>query len=231
MIVYERGQNEGEHLTEEEYKQKYRRKSMNHVEIDIFKGGAKSLSGLKKDLEKLNISINLKEHDRGYSCSLDWLIPTGIIFTFLKPYFETFLKKAAEDHYKILKQICTELYRIAIKPKEEPKIIREDGSVKETIFTMHFSVIHRITKNEKSITLKLMFPKSCTSDYFEKSITSFVDLLSYLEDTTHSEDFFNKLIKFGTHGTEVLWYNKSKKTLEFLDIVKSSKAKSIVAKH
>ncbi|HWU42010.1 MAG TPA: hypothetical protein VN132_01190, partial [Bdellovibrio sp.] len=93
-----------------------------------------------------------------------------------------------------------------------------------------FSVLHKITKDEKSITLKLMLPKGCTQDYFERSITCFLQSLVELEDSAKSDALFEKLVKAdrGMLGSKILWYNESKQALEFLDIVESSKSKTLI---
>lgn len=194
--------------------------------------GAESLFEIQNELEKLSLSVSVKERaDGGPFAALDWIIPTGISLVVLKPYFETFLTKAAEDHYEMLKKfLMDKLFKKAITPDEEFKIVYMDGTEKQTIFTMHFSVLYKITKDGKSITLKLMFPKGCTQDYFERSIIRFLQSQAELEDSAKSDVLFDKLVKAdrGMLGTKILWYNESKQALEFLDIVESSKAKNLI---
>ena len=206
---------------------------MNHLEISVDKHlGIESFDDIKNELELSNIYVRIKEHSiTGNYALLDWIIPTGISLIILKPYYETFLKKAAEDHYEMLKAFLKDrLYKKAIHPDEEFKIVSMNGKEKETFFTMHFSVLHKITKDNKSITLKLMFPKDCSNIYFEKAIFSFVELQSELEDKKEADLLFDKLVKsdHGMYGSKIVWYNASKETLEFLDITQSAITKSIV---
>lgn len=208
---------------------------MHHIEISVDERlGAGSFFDIQKGLEAMSLSMNIKEHSiREPFASLEWVIPTGIVLVILKPYYETFLVKAAEDHYEMMKSfIKSKLYKKAIQPDSEYKIVNIDGVEKETIFTMHFSVMHKITKGDKSISLRLMFPKKCSSEYFEKAISKFMLFQSELEDKHQVDLWFDKLVKAdgGMLGVKVFWYNESKSSLEFLDLIQSARTKSIVAK-
>lgn len=208
---------------------------MSHLKISIDKHfGTESLSDIQYFLNELNIELEIEEHSaKGPYLSLDWIIPTGFSLIILKPYYETFLKKAAEDHYEMFKSFLkNKLYNKAINPENEFQIVTMNGVVKETIFTMHFSVMHTLNKDARHISLKLMFPKNCTAEYFEKSILEFSMLQAELEDKNRSDELFDKLLisDRGNYGVKILWFNEELNELEFLDLTQSAKTKSIVAK-
>lgn len=191
------------------------------------------LDDIKQSLEDAGFSVEIhKRAQGGPFMSLDWIIPTGFALVLLKPYYETLLIKAAEDHYEILKGITKRLYKKAIHPENEFKIVSMSGVEKETIFTMNFSVLHEITKGDSKIHLKLMFPKSCSSEYFERSIAEFSKLQSELMNKEQADRLFDKLVEadMGRHGAKIFWYNDVNQKLEFLDLIESSKKKCIVAK-
>lgn len=190
-------------------------------------------SNIVYDLNNMDLEVQEKKlSSEGHYASLDWIIPTGISLIILKPYYETFLKKAAEDHYVMLKEFLkNKLYKEAINPKDEFKILNNKGVEKDTFFTMHFSMLHKLSKNNQHVTLKLMFPKNCSPEYFETSIKSFIELQNELEDELKSHELFDKLIhadKFSL-SEKIVWYNEKINQLEYLDLVESSKNKSIVA--
>lgn len=207
---------------------------MNSIEISVHEYiGKEEFIEIQEELDSLNLKLELKEYRAsGPYASLDWIIPTGVILVILKPYFEAFLQKAGEDHYEILKGFFKKLYQKAITPKDEFKIFSAAGFEKDTIFTMHFSVLHHIIKDKNRVTLKLMFPKGCSPEYFEKSLTAFMQFQLELEDKELSEKLFDKLVSLdhGRYGDKIFWYNESKDALEFLDISASARSKSIVPK-
>lgn len=207
---------------------------MADLSITIQEGlGNEELNDIKRSLEETGLNVEIHKRDQsGPFASLDWIIPTGFALVLLKPYYETLLKKAAEDHYEILKGITKRLYKKAIHPENEYKIVSMNGTEKETIFTMHFSVLHEMSKDNRKIHLKLMFPKNCSSEYFERSISEFSKLQSELMEKEQADRLFDKLVDAdkGRYGAKIFWYNDAKEKLEFLDLIESSKNKDIVAK-
>jgi hypothetical protein len=188
--------------------------------------------GIKDSLSELDIELEVEEHSsKGPYISLDWLIPTGFVLMVLKPYYETFMQKAAEDHYEKLKSFVNKrLYDKAINPEEEFQIVSSNGAVKETILTMNFSVMHDLYKDGRTMQLKLMFPKKCSSAYFEKAVLTFISFQAELLEQTKSDALFESLLlnDRGRYGVKVLWFNEESQKLEFLDVIESAKSKSIV---
>lgn len=85
---------------------------MSHFELKVHQRiGKDEFDDLKISLSDLGYDIEVSEHSSsGPYASLDWLIPTGIGLLIAKPYFETFLKKAAEDHYLLLKEAFKKIF-------------------------------------------------------------------------------------------------------------------------
>lgn len=195
--------------------------------------GKEEFESIQKSIEETGVNVDIHQRADGgpYAC-LDWIMPTGFAVYLIKPYFETFLQKAAEDHYELLKRLTKRLYQKAIHPETEWKIVSVGGIEKETIFTMHFSVIHELEKDGKQLHLKLMFPKSCSVEYFEKSLSEFSKLQSELMNKGQADLLFDKLVEVdqGRYGAKIFWYNTDEKKLEFIDLIESSKNKAIIAK-
>ena len=190
-------------------------------------------SDIIDNLNNMNLEVTKKTlPSEGHYASLDWIIPTGFSLMILKPYYETFLKKAAEDHYSMLKEFLkNKLYKEAIQPEHKFKIVNNKGVEKNTIFTMHFSMLHKLSKNNKHLTLKLMFPNNCSPEYFETSVKAFIQLQSDLDDKYKSDELFDNLMNSDRFSLseKIVWYNEEINQLEYLDLIESSKNKKIVA--
>ncbi|BCB08702.1 hypothetical protein HHSLTHF2_25920 [Vreelandella venusta] len=209
---------------------------MAHFELKVHeKIGKEEFDDLKVSLNDLGYDVEISEHSNsGPYASLDWLIPTGIGLFIAKPYFETILKKAAEDHYVLLKEAFKRyLYPKGINPeKNEFKLVTNDGVEKETFFTLHFSIYTKITGSNGDLTLKLMFPKECSAEYFDQSIEKYSNFVSAFISSGSEAELADKLVEFdsGRRWTKILWLNDSSQEIELVDVVLSSKNKTIISR-
>lgn len=208
---------------------------MSHFELKVHQQiGKEEFDDLKVSLSELGYDIEVSEHSSsGPYASLDWLIPTGIGLLIAKPYFETFLKKAAEDHYSLLKEVFKKnLYPKSINPeRNEFKLVTTGGVEKDTFFTLHFSIYTRLSSSSGDITLKLMFPKKCSNEYFNNAIEKYTNFLSiYIGNGTEAE-LADKLVELdsGRRWTKILWLNDRSQEIELVDVVLSSKNKTFVS--
>lgn len=208
---------------------------MRHFELKVHEQiGKEEFDDLKVSLSDLGYDVEISEHtNSGAYASLDWLIPTGIGLFLAKPYFETILKKAAEDHYLLLKKALKKhLYPKSINPeKNEFKLVTNEGLEKETFFTLHFSIYTKISGKNGDVTLRLMFPKGCSSEYFNQSIEQFTNLVSGYINRDSEAELADKLIELdsGRRWTKILWLNDSSQEIELVDTALSSKNKTFIS--
>lgn len=196
--------------------------------------GKEEFDDLKASLSDLGYDIEISEHSSsGPYASLDWLIPTGIGLYIAKPYFETFLKKAAEDHYELLKKTFkTYLYPKSINPeKNEFKLVTNGGKEKDTFFTLHFSMYTKLSSSNGDVTLKLMFPKGCSAEYFNQAIELYTNFISGYVSKGGEVELADKLIELdsGRRWTKILWLDDKSQEIELVDVVLSSKNKTFIS--
>lgn len=208
---------------------------MGHFELKVHQQiGKDEFDDFKVSLSDLGYDFEISEHSSsGPYASLDWLIPTGIGLFIAKPYFETILKKAAEDHYLLLKEAFKKyLYPKSIKPeKNEFKLFTSGGVEKETFFTLHFSIYTKISGSNGEVTLKLMFPKGCSAEYFNQAIEQYTNLLSAYISNGSEAELADKLFELdsGRLWAKILWLNDSSQEIELVDVVLSSKNKTFIS--
>jgi hypothetical protein len=208
---------------------------VSHFELKVHTQiGKEEFDDLKVSLIDLGYDVDVSEHSSsGPYASLDWLIPTGIGLLIAKPYFEAFLKKAAEDHYSLLKEAFKKyLYPKSINPvRNEFKLVTNGGVEKDTFFTLHFSIYTKLYSSDGDITLKLMFPKGCSVEYFNQAIEKYTNFISvYLSNGAEAE-LVEKLVELdsGRRWTKILWFNDKSQEIELVDVVLSAKNKVLVS--
>lgn len=54
------------------------------------------------EISECGVKVKINKRENGVWNALEWTIPTLIVGYILKPYFETFLKEAGKEHYRIL---------------------------------------------------------------------------------------------------------------------------------
>lgn len=209
---------------------------MTHFKLKVHEQvGKEEFDDLKVSLNDLGYDVEISEHSSsGPYASLDWLIPTGIGLFIAKPYFEAILTKAAEDHYLLLKESFKRyLYPKSINPeKNEFKLVVNGGVEKETFFTLHFSIYTIISGANGDLSLKLMFPKGCSAEYFNESIEKYSNFLSAYISSGSESELADKLVEMdsGRRWTKILWLNDSSQEIELVDVVLSSKNKTFISK-
>ncbi|MGB0443386.1 MAG: hypothetical protein ACPGFK_00925, partial [Flavobacteriaceae bacterium] len=56
------------------------------------------------EIFKCGANVKINKRENSVWNAIEWTIPTIIVGYILKPYFETFLKEAGKEHYKILSE-------------------------------------------------------------------------------------------------------------------------------
>jgi hypothetical protein len=125
--------------------------------------------------ERLNIEIH-REESHLMAC-FEWAIP-GIIAAYIfKPYFESFLKEAGKDHYKLLKLSLSKLLRFT---KDAPiRTITADSSTSKIDLnnsqSKAISIYFQLKDNRK---IKLLFDNNLLIDDWLKSLDTFLNIMN-----------------------------------------------------
>ncbi len=180
--------------------------------------------------EQVDVTIVRREPEGPFN-TLDWLIPTGIILFIAKPYFETILKKMAEDHYAILKNATSKLWKKFFGPK--PEIIRVvyglQGVIKESIFSRSFSITAQSVEGTK---ITLLFLNDATVDDFALGIQEF-GMLMRQHHSSGGADVLSRLLESRElppkHWQQLVYLNPKTKKLELIDYVQSSKQRKLIS--
>lgn len=169
----------------------------------------------------------------GALARFDWLLPCGVSMELIQPFYETQVEPARASFVAPLKQLIeTELYKKMIHAHDPFQLKNKDGSVKQTLFSMHCCLNYTLRGQHDEMNLRLMFPVDCSGEYFRDAIFSFMQMLEdvYLASST---DLFLEMLKKADgqgFGTRVLWYNEEIGRTEFVDVERSQKSNTVVKK-
>lgn len=172
---------------------------------------------------KINARVVRRPPD-GPFMSLDWLIPTGIILFIAKPYFETFVKKAAEDHYAILKSATSKLWKKFFGPKPEIErfVYGPEGVEKVSIFSRSFSVT---AEDVRGVKMTLLFLKDTKAKDFALAVEKF-EILMLHHHSSRGNDALSRLLDSRElpprEWQQLIYLNPQSRQLVLLDYVKSS---------
>ncbi|MEQ6342916.1 MAG: hypothetical protein M3A44_15050 [Gammaproteobacteria bacterium] len=184
------------------------------------------------DLSRDHIDTTVvRRPPEGPFAALDWLIPTGIILFIAKPYFETILKKMAEDHYAILKSATGKLWKkfFGPKPEIERAVHGRGGVVKESPFSRSFSITAQSVHGTK---ITLLFPRDVTSEDFVLAIEKF-ELLMLQHHASGGADPLSSLLESRElppmDWQQLIYLNPKSKRLELIDYVQSSRLSELIS--
>ena len=117
-------------------------------------------------IKECGVKIKLKKRENHPWAALEWTIPTIIVAYILKPYFETFLKEAGKDHYKILSRKLKKI--IAKGRKIDTKLITATQSTKKLDKTYSQSgSVSMIIETRTGRYIKLLFDKDLSKKDWE----------------------------------------------------------------
>lgn len=121
-----------------------------------------------------NVIINKRENS--VSSALEWTIPTIIVGYILKPYFETFLKEAGKEHYKILSEKIKPLLK---KGKSfESKLLNASQSTEKLSKTYNQShSISIIVETKSGRLIKLLFDNDLRLKDWEEAMDELLDFV------------------------------------------------------
>jgi hypothetical protein len=179
----------------------------------------------------LRAEIVRRPQDGPYA-SLDWLIPTGIILLVAKPYYETMLKKMAEDHYLLLKKAAAKLWHkfFGKKPEIERYVFLFDGRVKESIFSRGFSIKSATLEGTK---ITMLFLNDTPAEDFELGIEEFMKLMANHYESGGT-DPLSEMLNAPTRRPPKTWeqlvyFDSASKEIDLIDYVTSAKSGKLVS--
>jgi len=183
------------------------------------------------DLSEMDVEAKIvRRESEGPFMALDWLIPTGIILFIAKPYFETILKKMAEDHYVMLKSATSKLWQkmFGANPEIERFVVVHGGKIKESIFSRSFSVTAQSVDGHK---ITLLFLKGANQEEFDAAIEMF-EALMLNHHSSQGKDFLSGLLEarkqIPKHWQQLIYLNPESRQLELIDYIQSSKQQRLI---
>jgi hypothetical protein len=182
------------------------------------------------ELKEGGVSIEvIKRGSGGVFNALEWLIPTGVILILAKPYFETIMKKMAEDHYAVSKKAISKLWLKFFGEKPEiTQVLCDSSGVKESPFSRGISLGAMRVDGGKVI---LRFSRSTPKADFDLAVEEFERMVSqhYAEgnDGVLWKAMYS-LPHFGPQFEALVYLNPETKKLELVDYIQSSRQKRLV---
>lgn len=182
------------------------------------------------ELNEGGVSVEVVQREGGgiYN-TLEWLIPTGVILFFAKPYCETIMKKMAEDHYSVSKKAISKLWTKFFGEKPEiTQVPCKPSSVQESPFSRGISLVTTRVDGGKII---LLFSCSTPKTDFDIAVEEFEQLVSqHLVEGNEGALWkaMYSLPHFGPQFQALVYLNPETKKLELVDYIQSSRLKRLV---
>ncbi|MCC2604418.1 hypothetical protein [Planctobacterium marinum] len=169
-------------------------------------------------VDQMEVGLDLKKMPKPgpFACA-EWFIPTTIAVFLGKPYFESFLKEVAKDHYEFLKKGISELCDKTIKTRRfEPTLYSSAGKKNnDNPYTLSFSVI---AETASGFTFKLLLPKLCDEFEYQKATDAFLDFMADYYSAGELSQAYEIIKMNGRHRGQILVkYNQDTSKIEWQD--------------
>lgn len=187
-----------------------------------------SYEDIIEDFNAAQFPILLEKRDPQVFAALQYLMPTAVVVYLLKPYFEKFLSKMAEDHYDLCKSGIKRLWsRFVSKDRSfRPHLIGTREKVLETDLGLELSFVAIGADQQRFC---LLFPHLISESEFEKAVVAFYSLIAqYARDSGKSVP--SQIASHGQmkHFPRVLTWSLALQHLVEVDVLESSRAKILV---
>lgn len=187
-----------------------------------------SYEDVVEDFNAAKFPVLLERRDPQVFAALQYLMPTAVVVYLLKPYFEKFLSRMAEDHYDLCKVGVKKLWsRFASKDRSiVSHAIGTEGKIFETDLALELSLVALSADQQR---FSLLFPRSVSESEFEKAVSAF-----YLLIDQYDRDFQKldpgRIASFGhmKHSPRVLTWSSSLERLVEVDVLESNRQKKLV---
>lgn len=193
-----------------------------HIILSIPESTPKTLSEkILEDIDDQNLNIHVEKSSFGQvSASLEWFIPTALGIFLLKPYFESFLKSAGQDHYNILKEWLIKQMQMArlIKVTTITSSTSPNKLLPNNTQSKSASLQFELKTKQK---LNLLFDETLSNDEWASAIHKMADRVKNHYDNFPNDELTNSIFDSNLQG-EFLWgiLNNERKEWTLLDKVK-----------
>ncbi|MEM7168744.1 MAG: hypothetical protein AAF530_01140 [Pseudomonadota bacterium] len=147
--------------------------------------------------------------------TIEWMLPSVIAIFISKYYFESFLKEAGKDHYYLLKDSISALFK---------KLFGSESELRPQKCSLLIS-IHSQSKEGRH--LKFVFPEGVSQDEYGKMLESLFDLLIQHYESEHEEELTRLIDRVSiSGGTIYIEYSTGKKKWTLIDPASEAKKKA-----
>jgi hypothetical protein len=130
-----------------------------------------------KEIASNEIELQMRTHGSVFG-AMEWLMPTVIILYISRKYIDAILSEAGKDHYIILKNGVTKLYRRAASLRVWG--LGKRGKLpQEPAFSLNFSIMADVADY---VTMKFLIHNNISEDDAEKALKAFLELVQSMAD-------------------------------------------------
>ena len=170
------------------------------------------------EISECGANVKINKRKNSVWNALEWTIPTLIVGYILKPYFETFLKEARKEHYKILSEKIKPLLK---KGKSfETKLLTASQSTEKLSKTYNQShSISLIVETKSGRLIKLLFDNNLSLTDWEEAIDELFDFVIENYESPN-DNRIEKLTEGFKEHPNFKYYaviNEETKRIEFFD--------------
>ena len=158
-----------------------------HLGISYEKGiDPKTVADFEADVATQGLVVKTNERSKsGPFAGIEWLLPTAIMVIIAKPYFDSFLREAGEDHYHILKKELVKLgQKFLGNNAPTTTLIYTKGKALSSTpkYSLVFSVYGEI---KHGLRLKLLVEPDTDEGDLERAISAFISTLVSIHNGTY----------------------------------------------
>lgn len=174
------------------------------------------------DFYRDDLKLKVQKREKEPYCSFEWIYPTIIIAYILKPYFESFIKELAKDHYTLLKDGLKKM--VSSGKHIDSKLVAATQSTSKLSKTYNQSLVFSLiiqTKNDKQI--KLLFDNDLEKSDWDEAIDKLFDFVIEHYEKVDNNDRLSKIITVANPNDKQIIYaiiNLATKEIEFCDDIK-----------
>lgn len=177
----------------------------------------------------ITTAVTKRPHEGPYAF-LEWLIPTGLVLFFGKPYAEEFSKTLGHEHAKAVHKAMVKLWKRVFGPK--PTVAYEirgsSGKPKSSVFS---ATVSTSAMRRDGGQVVLLFLKHTSQEDFTLAVNQFGMLLEehYNQALDRLSTAIEKIEYLRPNWKALVYMNPDTKELELIDYVESSKSHRLIA--
>jgi hypothetical protein len=180
------------------------------------------------DFEAAQFPVSLERRNPEVFAALQYLMPTAVVVYLLKPYFEKFLTKMAEDHYDWCKAAVKKLWSNFVSNDRSfrSQLVGTRGKLFENDLALELSFVAKTADHQ---CFHLLFPHSISASEFQTAIVAFYSLMSR-HDRDRQKSVLIRSASGGhkAHHQRVLTWASDPGRLVEVEVLESSLQKRLV---